>query len=35
MGFRSFVLKEVVTPLIGVVGVIMGLLSLIHALHSK
>jgi hypothetical protein len=31
----AFVLKDVVAPLIGVVGVIMGLLSLIHSFKSK
>ncbi|MFZ0865066.1 MAG: hypothetical protein WAN06_00290 [Candidatus Sulfotelmatobacter sp.] len=31
----AFVVKEIVAPVIGVIGAIMGLLSLIHALHSK
>lgn len=31
----AFVLKEIVTPLIGVLGAIMGLLSLIQVFHSK
>jgi hypothetical protein len=31
----AFVLKEMVTPIVGVIGAIMGLLSLIHAFHSK
>lgn len=31
----AFVLKEIVTPIIGVLGAIMGLLSLIHAFRSK
>jgi hypothetical protein len=31
----AFVLKEIVTPLVGVLGAVMGLLSLIHAFHSK
>jgi len=30
-----FVLKEIVAPLIGIIGAIMGLLSLIHAIRSK
>jgi len=28
-------LKEIVTPIIGVLGAIMGVLSLIHAFKSK
>jgi hypothetical protein len=31
----AFVLKEIVTPIIGVLGAIMGVLSLIHAFKSK
>jgi len=31
----AFFLKEIITPIIGVLGVIMGLISLIHAIHSK
>jgi hypothetical protein len=34
-GVAAFVLKEIVTPIIGVLGAIMGVLSLIHAFHSK
>jgi hypothetical protein len=30
-----FVLKEIVAPLIAIIGAIMGLLSLIHAIRSK
>ena len=33
--FAAFVLKEIVTPLIGAIGAIMGLLSLIHAFKPK
>jgi hypothetical protein len=31
----AFVVKEIVAPVIGVIGAIMGLLSLIHAIRSK
>lgn len=31
----AFFLKEIVTPIIGVLGAIMGLLTVIHVLHSK
>ena len=31
----AFILKEIVTPIIGVLGAIMGVLSLIHAFKSK
>src|ERR1019366_7601760 len=31
----AFVLKEIVTPIIGVLGAVMGVLSLIHAFRSK
>ncbi len=31
----TFVLKEIITPIVGVLGAIMGLLSVIHAFHSK
>jgi hypothetical protein len=31
----AFVVKEIVAPVIGVLGAIMGLLSLIHAFRSK
>lgn len=31
----AFVLKEIVTPTIGVLGAIMGLISLIHVFRSK
>ncbi len=31
----AFMLKEIVTPIIGVLGAIMGVLSLIHAFKSK
>jgi len=30
-----FLLKEIIVPLIGILGAIMGLLSVIHALRSK
>lgn len=33
--FAAFILKDIVTPLIGAIGAVMGLLSLIHALRSK
>jgi hypothetical protein len=31
----TFMMKEIVTPLIGILGAIMGLLSIIHAFRSK
>jgi hypothetical protein len=31
----AFVLKEIVTPVIGILGAVMGLLSIIHAFHLK
>lgn len=34
-GFAAFLLKDVATPIIGGIGAIMGLISLIHALRSK
>jgi hypothetical protein len=34
-GFSAFLLKDILTPLIGVIGAIMGLVSLIHALKAK
>jgi hypothetical protein len=34
-GVAAFVLKEIVTPIIGVLGAVMGVLSLIHAFKSK
>jgi hypothetical protein len=33
--FASFLLKDVATPLIGGIGAIMGLISLLHAIKSK
>lgn len=33
--FFVFILKEVVTPLVGAIGAIMGLLSLLHSFKSK
>lgn len=34
-GFVAFLLKDIATPLIGVIGAVMGLMSLIHAIKSK
>ena len=33
--FAAFWLKEILTPFIGIIGAVMGLITVIHAVHSK